>query len=78
MLEARRVRGNARITNSLCYGDSKGNGNSKGNKDSQNTGQGGRHHVPLLRPRESRAEHPYKFVSSPTFKRSHPHTEATP
>lgn len=41
MLEARRVRSNARITNSLCYGNLKGNGNSKGNTDSQNTGQGG-------------------------------------
>lgn len=78
MLEARRVRSNARITNSLCYGNLKGNGNSKGNTDSQNTGQGGSCHVPWRCPRESRTEHPYKFASSPTCKRSHPHSEATP
>lgn len=62
-------------------GDSKGNGDSKQITVSQNTGQGGSCHVPLLCPKETRTEHPYKpykFDAAQTCKRPHLHTEATP
>lgn len=43
-----KARGNVRVTDCLYYGDSQGNGDAKGNTDSQNTGQGGSWRVLLL------------------------------